>query len=45
MAHTQESDQTFSAVSIISITVKIGRIIPIIPRGTPKDDIRDRVRK
>ena len=45
MAHTTESDQTFSAVSIISIIVKIGRMIPIMPRGTPKEDIRDNVRK
>ena len=45
MAHTAESDPTFSAVSIISIIVKIGRMIPIMPRGAPKEDINDRVRK
>ena len=45
MAHTQESLHTFSAVSIMSMIVKIGRMIPIIPTGALMPAIRERVRK
>ena len=45
MAATQESDHTFSAVSIMSMIVYIGRIIPIMATGAPMPVINDMVRK
>lgn len=45
IAQTQESDHTFSAVSIISMIVYIGSMIPIMPIGAFTPDIRERVRK
>ena len=44
-AQTQESDHTFSAVSIMSITVYTGNMMPIIPTGMFTPLINDRVRK
>lgn len=45
MAHTQESDHTFSAVSIMSIMVYMGNIMPIMPTGALMPVISDSVRK
>lgn len=45
MVQTHESDQTFSAVSIISIIVYIGKMIPISSIGAPIPDIKDSVKK
>ena len=45
MAQTQSSDQTLTAVSIMSIMVKIGRMIPMMPMGAPIPDINESVRK
>ena len=45
IAQTQESDQTFSAVSIMSIMVYRGRMMPIMPIGAFTPDISERVRK
>ena len=45
MAHTHESLHTFSAVSIMSITMKMGRMIPMIPTSQPMPDMSERVRK
>ena len=45
MAHTQESLHTFSAVSTMSMMVKIGRMMPMMPTGAPMPAMRERVRK
>ena len=45
MVQTHESDQTFSAVSIISIIVYICKMIPISSIGAPIPDIKDSVKK
>ena len=45
MFATQESDQTFNAVSIISITAYTGRMIPIRATGTFIDDTNESVKK
>lgn len=45
IAATQESDHTFSAVSIMSIIVYTGKIIPMMATGAPMPDISERVRK
>lgn len=45
MVQTHESDHTFSAVSIMSMIVYIGRITPITATGAPIPVISDNVRK
>ncbi len=45
MAHTQESLHTFSAVSTMSMMVKMGRMMPMMPTGAPMPAMRERVRK
>ena len=45
IAQTQESDHTFSAVSIMSMTVYTGNMMPIIPTGMFMPLINESVRK
>ena len=45
MAQTHESLHTFSAVSTMSMIVKMGRMMPMMPTGAPVPDMRERVRK
>ena len=45
IAHTQESDHTFSAVSTMSIMVYMGSMMPSTATGAPMLDISEKVRK